>query len=893
MNYDEWNEMCEDAIMLDTCTNTNNDDDDNSNGTTMTMDISDNDVIVKDTTKDTTMAFALPPSNNDTPPSIVYALPPSNHQTPPCIGGGGAGTGIEVADSHYSHHDASELLRSAFLQPTDKTFPGQVVGKEDSTSHLRQFGNESCSNNLYNSTDDYCQQRPLVSTPNDNVNVGVGVIGDGVTLRKATNDLENIMDDNEEEEEVLSMMEVEGGDDMAGASDDGSVASSSTIVDYYFSIFGDKATVTEEECANYLRDKAKELKLIQTKLNQIGKGRLYQQLIDNIDLAIIRDRAHPDLVDRTTRESNKTDDSNEAEETDNNNNADVEVLFEEVHNECDREHVHIDDNYVSPYSSQYIEDTNLSERYLDYIQYCYRVGANDKANDTKEFWNKHYAIAEQNAGRPPPKKTYHKSTNPLRNCFLRTNHHGSTKFDKCIPHPPFDWERDVRGMPLFEREGQVYTVLKVLPEIRRLRDAMYKATGRNVAMFPRVAGTDHSKIVKNFYNSDCLLAHIGKEVDNLKQRVRQNDSEIARRVLEVMKREAGLVTENSGELNIYNSRSGVDDGRSKYYCGVLYQVAGLTLLEHMTQYNMNEEVKTLVQQVRDNEKYQALEPLRAAQQRVTEELMQKSDEMQQFILNNDPSDCMIFKWVISILGGAGSSCRHCGARQECNGHTFRGASFIQHVAHVSDIGRHAKVTIVGGRHPSKCTFLELLQQLPVVELMCGEDHIGKEDNWKLAELITGDSDYSIQKKPTYSWKKIYRARVAVQVMHALSNGKCQLDLSYVWKFCMKGGMDLHHLSMGLGFIDTNGVSWETGKSTEENYKGFFVQIMQAPEAQWRTILVNECSICAIASSSGHQLLHKVYGPNSINQLKEHLGIEFGWRESNTHIIMLPQEEEEE
>ena len=56
-----------------------------------------------------------------------------------------------------------------------------------------------------------------------------------------------------------------------------------TIVDYYYSIFGEKANVTEEECANYLRDKAKELKLIQTKLNQIGKGRLYQQLIDNID----------------------------------------------------------------------------------------------------------------------------------------------------------------------------------------------------------------------------------------------------------------------------------------------------------------------------------------------------------------------------------------------------------------------------------------------------------------------------------------------------------------------------------------------------------------------------------------------------------------------------------
>jgi len=442
-------------------------------------------------------------------------------------------------------------------------------------------------------------------------------------------------------------------------------------------------------------------------------------------------------------------------------------------------------------------------------------------------------------------------------------------------------------MPLFEREGEIYTVVKVLPEIRRLRDAMYKATGRNVAMLPRCVRT---KIVKNFYNSDCLLAHIGKAVDVLKRRASNRGSKMARRALEIMEREAGLVTENSGELKIYQSRSGVDDGRSCYYCGVLYQVAGLPLLDNMTQYNMNEEVKALVQQVRDNKKYQALGPLRAAQQRVTEELMQKSDEIQQFILNNDPSDCRIFKWVLSILGGAGSSCRHCGNRQQCNGHTFRGASFIQHVAHVSDIGRHAKVTIVGGRQPNQCTFPELLQQLPVVELMCGEDHIGKEDNWKMGELITGDSDYSGKK---YGWKNIYRARVAVQVMHALSNGKCQLDLSYVWKFCMKGGMDVHHLSMGLGFIDTNGVTWKTGKSTEESNKGFLRRIMNAPEAQWRSILVNECSICAIASSSSHQLLHKVYGPKSINQLKEHLGIEFGWRETNTHIIMLPQEEEEE
>ncbi len=265
LNYEsESDRDSEDAIMLDTYTNTNNDDDDNSNGTTMMMmDTSDNDDIVNDTTKDTTMVFALPPSNHQTQASIVFAS----------------------SDSHHSHHEASELLRSAFLQPTDETFPGQGVGKEDSTCHLRPFGNESCVNNLYNSTDDYSRQ-PRVSTTNDNVNVDdVGVIGDRLTLRKATNDLESIMDDDkeEEEEEVLSMMEVEGGDDMAGASDDGSVASSSTIVDYYYSIFGDKATVTEEECANYLRDKAKELKLIQTKLNQIGKGRLYQHPMETLE----------------------------------------------------------------------------------------------------------------------------------------------------------------------------------------------------------------------------------------------------------------------------------------------------------------------------------------------------------------------------------------------------------------------------------------------------------------------------------------------------------------------------------------------------------------------------------------------------------------------------------
>ena len=56
----------------------------------------------------------------------------------------------------------------------------------------------------------------------------------------------------------------------------------------------------------------------------------------------------------------------------------------------------------------------------------------------------------------------------------------------------------------------------------------------------------------------------------------------------------------------------------------------------------------------------------------------------------------------------------------------------------------------------------------------------------------------------------------------------------------------------------------------------------------RSFLVKELSICAFNSKSAHHLIHLVYGPVAKRGLREHLGIDFGWSESNTHIEMLQQ-----
>jgi hypothetical protein len=117
----------------------------------------------------------------------------------------------------------------------------------------------------------------------------------------------------------------------------------------------------------------------------------------------------------------------------------------------------------------------------------------------------------------------------------------------------------------------------------------------------------------------------------------------------------------------------------------------------MTQYNMRQEVDELAQKVRDNPVNQALEPLRVEQRRVAIELMQKTDVIQQYIFQNDPLDCNILKWIVSRLGGEGRSCRHCHARHQCNGHAFRQAPIMLHIAHISEIGRKAKRDIVGGK----------------------------------------------------------------------------------------------------------------------------------------------------------------------------------------------------
>ena len=69
-------------------------------------------------------------------------------------------------------------------------------------------------------------------------------------------------------------------------------------------------------------------------------------------------------------------------------------------------------------------------------------------------------------------------------------------------------------------------------------------------------------------------------------------------------------------------------------------------------------------------------------------------------------------------------------------------------------------------------------------------------------------------------------------MRMVSNGTCQLDLSY-FEMCMKGAINAHHLTMGLDYIDNNGEMWETGKSPLlKKYSGLLNTIMILPETQW-------------------------------------------------------------
>jgi hypothetical protein len=84
--------------------------------------------------------------------------------------------------------------------------------------------------------------------------------------------------------------------------------------------------------------------------------------------------------------------------------------------------------------------------------------------------------------------------------------------------------------------------------------------------------------------------------------------------------------------------------------------------------------------------------------------------------------------------------------------------------------------------------------------------------------------------------------------------------------------------------------WKTGKNPllKKYSCGSLNAIMYLPETQWRSFLVEELSFCAFNSRSAHHFIHLVYGPNAKQELREHLGIDFGWSESNTHIEMLQQ-----
>ena len=62
-----------------------------------------------------------------------------------------------------------------------------------------------------------------------------------------------------------------------------------------------------------------------------------------------------------------------------------------------------------------------------------------------------------------------------------------------------------------------------------------------------------------------------------------------------------------------------------------------------------------------------------------------------------------------------------------------------------------------------------------------------------------------------------------------------------------------------------------------------------PDGEWEKFIVDEFAICAVTSLSAHSLVHYVYGPTKIPGLAEHLDLTLPWRETDTHIEMLPSD----
>ena len=544
---------------------------------------------------------------------------------------------------------------------------------------------------------------------------------------------------------------------------------------------------------------------------------------------------------------------------------------------------------TSAYTSEYCEWFKLDKDKVWEINFCHENNMDLEDNDTLSNWNRLNNIARARKGEEP--KTYiDKSFVPLRKRFLRCSFHKATAFRKCTPHPRFD----LNAVGTIKLQGDL-TVQQAVEHIRHVRDATFKATGENKAVFPVFYGygVKKGRATNEFYAKGGIYATIGHEVTNLKARARlKKSSYVAKVILTYMHVKGGLCLDNAKAWTKYRSGRGSNDGRMHYYTAPLFHVANLKLLPHMTQYDVIGLARQIVARIRAHSTYIALAPLRELQRNVYAFLQNNIRLIEEWRLRpeNSPPDNLLFMYMRMLWQGPGSTCRICDERGVPDDDARRSVSTF-HNAHVGKEGRALKRDLVGGRHPSDCNFTQLLAQYHVLENMCPEHHLGVVDQSTLSTLASGDLDHMlgsasfrmvdvVGSSEHLSHRTIFRARVMNLVLHELSGGVCQLS-DLPWKLSEATGVDFHHLTMKKNFVDANGKVWKTMKSKRKGRK----ELIVLPENKWVDAMVEDFATGIVASKSRHNLLHFVYGPKKMNGLLDHLEYSLPWDESDKYIMM--------
>ena len=538
---------------------------------------------------------------------------------------------------------------------------------------------------------------------------------------------------------------------------------------------------------------------------------------------------------------------------------------------------------TSAYTSDYCAQFKITEEKLREINMCHDNGMGWLVNDTPENWNRLNNIVRAWKGEPP--KTYpnkRKTSIPLRIRFLKCNHYKSIAFTSCTPHPRWD----PNGVGCIKLDDDL-TVQQAVGYIQRVRDATFKATGNNQAIFPTPQGIVHSQVVRKFYAEGGIYATIGRKIENLKHRARDG-TYVAKVILKYMHEKGGLCLNNAKAWSEYYSGRGSNDGRMNFYTGPLFHAAGLKLLPHMLQYDIIGLARKIVDAIRAHPTYKALAPLRELQRIVFAFLQNNIRLIEEWRLRseNSPRDNLLFMHMRKLWGGPGSTCRLCDESDVPNDDIRRSVS-TYHNAHIGEEGRALKQDLVDGKDPCQCNFDQLLAQYHVLENMCPEHHLGVEDLSTLSSLASGDLDdvlgsASVQTLLTfgYGYKIIFRHRVMNLVLYELSGGRCQLS-NLPWKLTEVSGVDFHHLTTKKDFIDANGKVWKTKKGKRQKR----MDILALPEKKWVDAMVEDFATGIVASKSRHDLLHFVYGPKKMDGLLDHLEYSLPWDESDKHIIM--------